>query len=118
MKDYYWDHGTPEEEAMRWRVLPLFYRLPRIRETYPYTVGYYDKPEGEDLMGKITAINRHVLPFATVWGAMDCLMITNHNSVLERVGRALHFMWPAAGAATAYATATYASTKLRGKDDL
>lgn len=111
------DYGSPEEEAWRWKFLPWYVRSQRLPDTYLYKVKYYDHPDGEDLLGKIVAINRCVYPYAAVAGAMDAFMHKQTKGFQQTAGRILHWMWPAFGAATAFASVTYFSTKLRGKDD-
>lgn len=111
------DYGTPEEEAWRWKFLPWLIRMQRLPDTYLYKVKYYDRPDGEDLLGKVIAINRNIAKYALVCGAMDAFMQTQTKGFQQTAGRILHYCWPAAGAATAFASITYASTKVRGKDD-
>lgn len=118
MKDYHHDQGTPEEEAMRYRVLPLLSRFPRLRQIWINQCSYYDHPEGEDLLGKIVALNRTVVPPVMTWGVVDALMFTCQPTTPQGIGRVLYFMWPAAACCTVFATTSYFATKLRGKDDM
>lgn len=78
---------------------------------------YYDKPEGEDLLGKIIAINRNAYLYPLVFGVIDATMHKNLKGFQNIAGRVFHFVWPAVGASTAFATATYFGAKTRGKDD-
>lgn len=118
MKQPLVDYGTPEEEAMRWRVLPWYIRYPRVHDTYPFKVKYYDKPDGQDLLGKLIACNRNTVPYGIMYGIIDSLMHSpNISGVQARIGRVVHFTWPAAACATTFTTVTYFATKLRQKDD-
>lgn len=112
------DYGTPEEEAWRWKFVPWYIRMQRIRDTYPFTVKYYAKPEGEDLLGKVIAINRNVLPYGFVSGITHACMHSNAVGIQATTGRVFHMMWPVTGAATAFATVSYFGCKIRGQDDL
>lgn len=111
------DYGTPEEEAWRWKILPYFLRWQRRNDSYLYKARYYDKPEGEDLMGKLIAINRPALQYGAMAGMCYAFMHSKPAGFQGTVGKILYFTWPAMGAATAFATVTYFSTKLRQKDD-
>lgn len=118
MKDPLHDAGTPEEEAMRYRVIPLLWRLPKLKQNWFHTCSYNDHPEGEDLAGKLVALNRTVVPYVTAWGVVDALMFTCQPTAQLRIGRILYFMWPAVACSTVYATTTYVATNIRKKDDL
>lgn len=111
------EYGTPEEEAWRWKFVPWYVRYQRMNDSYLYTVKYYDKPEGEDLLGKVVAMNRHVLPYSLTVAVMSACMHTSVSGFQKRAGRFLHMFWPAQGAVTAFATAAYFGAKLRQKDD-
>lgn len=111
------DYGTPEEEAWRWKVVPLYIRYQRLHDTYLYTAKYYDKPEGQDLLGKLIASNRQLLPIGVIWGTVDCFMHSKATGLQQRLGRVIHFAWPAAAVATTFTTTTYFATRLRQKDD-
>lgn len=111
------DYGTPEEEAWRWKFVPWYIRYQRLHDTYPFTVKYYDKPEGQDLLGKVIAINRIVLPYASAAGVAAAFMHTKVTGFQATAGRIFYFVWPISGAATAFATTSYFGAKLRGKDD-
>lgn len=114
---YITDYGTPEEEAWRWKILPSFIRSERKRDTYLYTVRYYDKPEGQDLAGKLIAVNRPAILYGTTSGVCYAFMHSNPTGFQETLGKVLYFVWPFMGAATSFATVTYFSAKLRQKDD-
>lgn len=119
MKSPIWyEYGTPEEEAMRWKILPWYIRYSRMHDHYLQTVKYYDKPDGEDLLGKLVAINRCIAPYVVMVAGAHTFMhspdvVTNQ----QRFARFVHHLWPAFGAATAFATVTFFSTKIRQKDD-
>lgn len=120
-KDQLLDYGSPEEEAWRWKFIPMYIRFQRRRDSYLYTVKYYDKPDGQDLMGKLIASNRALLPWGITWGLMDAFFHDGRlkNGFQNKFGRVAHFTWPAAGIATAFTTTVYFATRFRnGKDDL
>lgn len=120
IKDPLLDYGTPEEEAWRWKFIPLYIRYQRRTDTYLYKAKYYDKPEGEDLLGKLVATNRILVPPALTWGIVDAFMHGGlyYQDFQRKFGRVVHFTWPAVGVATAFTTTVYFATKLRnGKDD-
>lgn len=114
------DYGTPEEEAWRWKFLPLLIRWERSRDHYLYKVKYYDKPEGEDLSGKLIASNRATLPWGVAWGVVDACMYGGAKlpTFQEKFGRFLHMAWPSVAVPTAFVTTVYFATRLRQKDDL
>lgn len=121
IKDPLLDYGTPEEEAWRWKFIPLYVRYQRVRDTYLHKVKYYDKPEGQDLLGKLIATNREILPYGVTWGLVDAFFFNGRllPGFQQKFGRVLHFTWPAVGVATAFTTTTYFAAKFRnGKDDL
>lgn len=118
MKNPLTDYGTPEEEAWRWKFVPLYIRYQRKYDTYLWKVKYHDKPEGQDLLGKLVATNRYALPWGVVIGGTDALMHQNFNNFQQIAGRMLHWVWPFAGVATAFTTTAYFGAKIRQKDDL
>lgn len=111
------DYGTPEEEAWRWKILPWYIRFQRFRDHYLCTAKYYDKPEGEDLLSKLIAINRPALQYGLVSGLCYSFMHSKPAGWQTHAGRVLYFVWPFMTAATSFATVTYFSTKIRQKDD-
>lgn len=114
------DYGTPEEEAWRWKILPWYVQYNRRYDTYLYTVKYYDKPEGQDLLGKLIATNRLCLKYGVTLGVMDACMQTGRtlNHYQSKIGRFVHFLWPTIAVPTAFTTATYFAAKFRQKDDM
>lgn len=111
------DYGPPEEEVWRLKILPWYIRYQRLRDSYIYKAKYYDKPEGEDLLSKLIAVNRPALLYGTVSGLMYACMHSNPACIQTKIGQVLYFVWPFAGAASAFATTTYFSAKFRQKDD-
>lgn len=121
IKDPISDPGTPEEEAMRYRALPLmsqYHRYLNLKQLIATKYHYYNRPEGEDLMGKIIHLNRLAWGPAMFYGIFDSIMIKQEKTFYTRTARIIHFMWPAAACATAFATGAYAANRIRGKDDL
>ncbi|XP_031620708.1 uncharacterized protein LOC116339146 [Contarinia nasturtii] len=114
------DYGTPEEEAWRWKFIPAYIKIQRKYDHYLYSVKYYDKPEGEDLLGKLIAINRTCIPWGFTVGVTDALMHGGRflPTYQQQFGRFVHFMWPTIAVPTAFATTTYFCAKIRQKDDL
>lgn len=111
------EKGKPEEEVWRWKILPWYFRYQRIRDSYFYKAKYYDKPDGEDLMSKLIAVNRPAFTYGTVSGLCYAAMHSKPACFQTKFGQVLYFIWPFMGAATAFATVTYFSTKIRQKDD-
>lgn len=84
----------------------------------PKLPGYYDKPEGEDIVGKLIAVNKHAFAIGSVVGLYDVGMYSKHLKGLQpNVGRYLYYVGPFVGMASVFTTVVYASTKVRGKDD-
>lgn len=79
---------------------------------------YYDKPEGEDVFGKMAATNRYALSAGLVWSTYDVLFISKPQGYIRAIGRYGYFTGPAMAMASAFTMTTYAATKLRGKDDM
>lgn len=115
------DPGTPEEEAMRYRALPLLnqhHRWDNFKNLFGTKYHYYNRPEGEDLFGKLAHLNSLAFKPALFYGIFDAFMVTQQKTIFLRTVRTLHFIWPAQACATAFVTGAYAATKIRGKDDL
>lgn len=101
----------------RWKILPWYIRFQRIRDSYIYTAKYYDKPDGQDLMGKLVAVNRPALQYGLLSGLSYSFMHSKPADWQTHTGRVLYFVWPFMTAATSFAAVTYFSTKIRQKDD-
>lgn len=104
-----------------------------------FTSQYYDKPEGEDYVGKMFATNRlacqaglgagkksrentrnsqkfiNKIPF--VLAVFDIIMYTHPQGFLQTTSRLAYWLGPAVGMASAFTTTAYLANKLRGKDD-
>lgn len=81
--------------------------------------GYYDTPDGQDLVGKLVATNRYALYGGILYGVYDVTManppkIGGYQAIIGRVG---YWTLPLLGCATAFTTVVYASTRFRQKDD-
>lgn len=111
------EYGKPEEEAFRWKILPWYIRFQRFRDSYLCKAKYYDKPEGEDLMSKLIAVNRPALQYGLTSGLCYSFMHSKPAGWQTHTGRVLYFVWPFMTAATSFATVTYFSAKIRQKDD-
>lgn len=121
IKDPISDPGTPEEEAMRYRALPLsaqYHRYENFKNLVGTKYHYYNHPEGEDLLGKIIHLNGTFVPPALFYGLYDAFMVKQEKTPFLRTVRTLHFVWPTAACATAFATGAYFANRIRGKDDL
>ncbi|CRL06430.1 CLUMA_CG019458, isoform A [Clunio marinus] len=81
------------------------------------TAQYYAKPDGEDYSGKMFATNRYALQAGFAAGVFDVIMYSHPKGYLPTLSRLAWYAGPAVGMASAFTTATYAATKLRGKDD-
>ncbi|XP_037024369.1 NADH dehydrogenase [ubiquinone] 1 alpha subcomplex subunit 11 [Bradysia coprophila] len=80
-------------------------------------VQYYDKPEGQDVFGKMVATNRTALAFGLVTSTYDVLFYTKPQGYIKTIGRYGYFCGPFVGMASAFTMTTYAANRLRGKDD-
>lgn len=99
--------------------MPLYIQFQaKKHELLPYKAKYYDKPEGEDLLGKLLATNRLVIPFGLIVGLSDAFMHQNFTDYQRIAGRVFHWTWPFVGVATAFTTTAYFGAKIRQKDDL
>ena len=78
---------------------------------------YYDKPEGEDYVGKMLATNRMALQAALGLSTFDVIMYSHPKGFLQTASRFMYWMGPAVGMASAFTTGAYLANKLRGKDD-
>ncbi|XP_061388986.1 NADH dehydrogenase [ubiquinone] 1 alpha subcomplex subunit 11-like [Musca vetustissima] len=79
--------------------------------------GYYDKPEGQDLFGKMVATNTYAATAGLAWSTVDVLMLTHPKGYLPTLARFAYNTGPMMGMASAFTLATYLSTNVRGKDD-
>lgn len=82
-----------------------------------FTSQYYDKPEGEDYVGKMLATNRIAVQGALGLGTVDIIMATKPRGILPIISRYVWWTGPAVGMASAFTTGAYMSQKLRGKND-
>jgi hypothetical protein len=78
---------------------------------------YYNKPDGEDYVGKMIATNKYMLMAAIPIAFHDVVMITKPKGVLATLARYGKWIGPAIGMASAFTTATYMACNLRKKDD-
>jgi NADH dehydrogenase (ubiquinone) 1 alpha subcomplex subunit 11 len=79
---------------------------------------YYNKPEGEDYMGKMVVTNKYMFVFAAPAAVCDVLMYSHPKGVLATAACLGKWLGPAALMASAFTTGVYASHALRGKDDM
>lgn len=112
------DRGSPEAEAMKWRSIPWLWKTQRPRDSYWSTVKYHDHPEGEDLLGKLVAINRLVYPYCLVKGLMMGLMEQRTTGLGMAFVRGWHFFWPGFAVASTFTSVAYFGARFRGKDDV
>lgn len=112
------DRGSPEAEAMKWRAVPWLWKSQRQNDSYLATVKYYDRPDGEDLLGKLVAINRTVYPYCVVSGLMMGLMEQRTTNLAMAFTRGWHYFWPGFAVASTFAGVSYISHNLRKKDDV
>lgn len=112
------DYGTPEAERMKWRAISWLWATQRHQDGYINNVRYYGKPEGEDLLGKLVAINRTVYPYCVMSGAMMGLMEQRTTNLPSAITRGFRYFWPGFAMASTFAGVSYFATNLRGKDDV
>ncbi|XP_063710122.1 NADH dehydrogenase [ubiquinone] 1 alpha subcomplex subunit 11 [Culicoides brevitarsis] len=78
---------------------------------------YYDKPDGEDLMGKMIATNRYAVVVGYCYSTIDCLLFSHTKGYMQTIGRFAKFTLPLMGIASTFTVLTFASNRLREKDD-
>lgn len=79
---------------------------------------YYDKPDGEDLAGKLVYTNKWAAAVGIGSATADVLMYSHTKGYLATLARYAFFVAPACGIASSFTFGTYISTRLRGKDDV
>lgn len=79
--------------------------------------GYYDHPEGEDIMGKMIATNKWALAIGVGFSTVDVLLYSHTKGYMATMARYLKFTGPLVGATTAFTVGTFMCNKLRAKDD-
>lgn len=112
------DRGSPEAEAMKWRTVSWLWKTQRPKDSYWYTVKYHDYPEGEDLAGKLIAVNRLVYPYCLVSGLMMGLMEQRTTGLGMAFVRGYNYFWPGLAAASMFTSVAYFGAHFRGKDDV
>lgn len=115
------DEGSPEEEAMRYRALPLlaqYHRWVNFKDLCGTKYHYYNRPEGEDLFGKLIHFNSLVFKPALMWGLYDAIAVRQEKTPFLRTVRTLYYVVPTMACATAFVTGAYAANRIRGQDDL
>lgn len=78
---------------------------------------YYDKPDGQDLVGKLMYTNKWAAAVGAAAATTDVLMVSHTKGYLNTLGRYIFFIGPTCGIASAFTFGTYISTRLREKDD-
>lgn len=111
------DEGSPEAEAMKRRILPWFILRNRPSQSIFKTAKYYDHPNGEDLFGKLVAINRTVYPYCAT-GALMMSFTERTKNLPQAFVRGWHYFWPGLGMASTFVGVSYTAHHLRGKDDM
>lgn len=85
----------------------MFLRKPR----------YYDTPEGTAPFEKIVSVAKKALVGGALVGGLDAVWITDTKNFGETMNCMGYWIVPMVGMATTWASITYISTKVRGKDD-
>nr|XP_034181754.1 uncharacterized protein LOC117605053 [Osmia lignaria]XP_034181755.1 uncharacterized protein LOC117605053 [Osmia lignaria]XP_034181756.1 uncharacterized protein LOC117605053 [Osmia lignaria] len=78
---------------------------------------YYNKPDGEDLIGKIVASARMTTTVGAIVGVFDAVTRVKTNSAIVKVITGLRPMLYSCGIGVVFASVTYMSTRIREKDD-
>lgn len=78
---------------------------------------YYDKPDGEDLFGKILVSAKMTTTVGVLAGVYDALARVKTNSALVQIITGLRPTLYTCGIGVVFASITYMSTRIRGKDD-
>lgn len=78
---------------------------------------YYDKPDGQDVGGKMLATNKYALIAGLGYATTDCLFLSKPVGYGPTIARYIYFTGPLMGMASAFTMVTYTSARMRGKDD-
>ncbi|XP_043279939.1 uncharacterized protein ND-B14.7 [Venturia canescens] len=78
---------------------------------------YYDTPEGQAPFEKIVACAKKAIVAGVFIGGLDCVWHTDAKNFGEVVNCMSYWVVPMVGMASTWASVTYISTKVRGKDD-
>lgn len=81
-------------------------------------IGYYDKPDGEDLMSKLIYTNKWGIGGAVVIATHDAVLYTRTKGYLPTLARYVYWTAPAVAMVSTFTIGTFMSTRLREKDDL
>lgn len=98
----------------QFRPLTINEKLANFQKNFPK---YYDKPEGEDVVGKLVYMNTNAFIFGSGYGLYDIVMFSkNLRTFDQKLFRYLQFALPPVGMATAWTFLTQVTTKLRGEE--
>jgi NADH dehydrogenase (ubiquinone) 1 alpha subcomplex subunit 11 len=78
---------------------------------------YYNKPEGQDYVGKMVATNKWTVGLTLPLATADVLMYSHPKGTLAIMARYFQYFAPALGLASFFTTGTYLACQIRGKDD-
>lgn len=81
-------------------------------------ISYYDKPDGEDVVGKLLATNTYAVIAGLSKAAFDVLLLPQAKGYLPIIRCVGNIVGPFMGMATAFTLTTYTATNMRKKDDL
>lgn len=87
------------------------------RDTWLFTQSYYDDPEGVNLIGKLVATNKMVLPPTLIWAWCDVTLMNKTSGLANMAGRFAYWGAPVVAAASLFTVTTFAATRIRNKDD-
>lgn len=78
---------------------------------------YYDKPEGEDPIGKIMGLTKYGILTGGFFTFYDACMISQCTNAAQFFNTAGYWMLPITGMCVTFSAVTYAATNIRKKDD-
>ncbi|KAL7300202.1 hypothetical protein TKK_0007045 [Trichogramma kaykai] len=79
--------------------------------------GYFDKPDGQDPIGKILGLAPYGVVTGTWCTLFDACLVSHCTNAKQFLNTAGYWMVPLTGMCLAFSGVTYVSTKIRKKDD-
>lgn len=83
-----------------------------------FDLRYYDKPDGEDLFGKMVYTNKVATYIGIGVATHDVLLYSHTKGYGATLGRYMWYFAPLCGIASAFTMGTFISTRMREKDDV
>lgn len=89
-----------------------------IREYLLKNFQYYDKPEGQDPINKLLGVSKYGLMTGSSIAIFDGIFYSSCKTTLQALNTWGFWTVPLTSMGLAFASVTYISTNVRGKDDL